>query len=189
MKFRNNRSFLITMLCLCWPIGLLLLLKADQKIFHKIIISIGSLLIFIALLSTAMLTFHKEPSADTFEIIATRKELSVGESGGFCISTNDHYIADYAITCSDSEVLSVKNNLYTALKSGVCTITVHYKNTSKSIQIQVNTNTATNKTVYASPTGQRYHSSITHGGKSAIPFSEEEALQSGKTPCKICWKE
>ena len=42
------------------------------------------------------------------------------------------------------------------------------------------------RTVYITPTGERYHFRSTCGGKNSFPIELDDAIDQGYTPCKKC---
>ncbi len=187
MKLQNRFSFLIPMLCLFWPIGLIYTLKSDKSALQKWLLSVLSLIVFLTLLLQATVLRSTVRSSDDFDVVATRTELSVGQSGGLSVVAGRHYFTDYTISCSN-DVLAINHNIYTATKSGECALTISFDDQVRLLNITVNNQNHTDETVYASPIGKRYHKTQSHAGSNGLPFTEEEALMSGKTPCKICWK-
>ena len=187
MKFKNEPLFLIAALCIFFPIGLILLLRSEFSRKAKLIMSCCCSVIFISLLSLAFLYHQHKYDPNSFQVIATRTRLLVGQSGGLAVTNDDDYITDFSIT-SNSEALEVHDSVYTAKSAGECTLEVTFQGQTRTIDITVDDEIATDSPVYASPSGERYHSRKSHGGKYAVEMTEEEALQSQKTPCKICYK-
>ncbi|MBQ7935616.1 MAG: hypothetical protein IJ333_04640 [Clostridia bacterium] len=186
MKLKNDPIFLLALLCLCWPIGLLLLIKSYHTVPHKWWMGICGAFIFIVLLTPAVINFAKTPHPEDFDLTITRTTLSVGQSAGLAVTADDHYYNDFSVNVNN-DVLSVHGNTFTAVKPGKCLLSVQFEQETRTAEITVNEEKRTDETVYASPTGQRYHSSPNHAGSTVVILTEEEALQSGKTPCKICW--
>jgi len=187
MKLKNSTPFLMALLCLCWPLGVVFTIKSEKPTGHKWFYCTIGLLAFIGLLLPATIQPPEPPPCKDFDITASRTALAVGQSGGLSVTAKDHYYTDFTVE-SNNDVVIVQNNIYTAQKEGTCTLTITFENEVRTIEILVTGTDHTNEIVYASPTGQRYHRSSNHAGKNAMKFTEEEALQSGKTPCKICWK-
>ncbi len=187
MKFKDQTLFLISSLILFFPIGIILLLFSNQSTKRKWILSIIGLLVSILLFLTALLPGLKQESSAEVEIITTRRELSVGQSGGFSVTVNNAIATDFEVY-AQNDVLVVHDNIYTAVKPGKCELIITCENATKSIKILVTDGNRTDETVYASPTANRYHSMQTHAGKRAFKMTEEDALQSGKTPCMVCYK-
>ncbi len=186
MKLKNNTLFVICALSLCFPIGLLFLIRSDKYRWQKYTLGLVGAILFFALLLTAFIRFNPPPMSNTFDLIVTRKTLSIGQSGGLCIANDVTYYTDFNVS-TDNDCLTVKNNIYTAVEEGVCTLSVFFNDQIRTISITITGEDKTDEFVYASPTGERYHSNAKHAGKTAIKMTEEDALQSQKTPCKICW--
>ena len=187
MKLRHDTVFISVLLCLTWPIGLIFLIKAPKPFWMKVIMACSGLLIFIALFFPSFFHSIKKPTLpEEFELTATRTELNIGQSGGLSLTNGNYYYTDFTAKCNN-ETLTIRDNIYTANKCGTCTIEVTYKDKVKTIDIIVSDRENTASTVYASPTGERYHATQKHAGQNGVPCTEEEALLSGKTPCKICW--
>ena len=187
MKLRHNILFISVILCLFWPLGLIILIQSNKAIWKKWLMALGGLLIFCGLLFPAFIRTDPFPNENAFDLTVTRKSLTVGQSGGLSVTTDHFYYTDYTAECNN-DILKINNNVYTAVNVGSCEIRVSFGNQTRTVQITVTEGKETDQTVYASPTGKRYHSSQSHAGANGLPFSEEEALQSGKTPCKVCWK-
>ena len=113
--------------------------------------------------------------------------MTVGQSGGIFLTNGTKYITEYTVT-ADSDALSLNNNVYTAQRVGTTQLVISSNGIEKQIQIDVVEGDSTLETVYASPSGKRYHKSKSHAGKNAIEMIEEDALQSQKTPCLTCYK-
>lgn len=60
------------------------------------------------------------------------------------------------------------------------------KATEKTSSAYIPQNTQTEKTVYITPYGKRYHYDGECGGKNSRPVSISEAKQTGLTPCQKC---
>jgi hypothetical protein len=187
MKTLQNPYFIIISLCLCFPLGLFLLIKSELNTKRKWICGIAGALIFLTLITLALLPWDFKETATSYEIIATRETLAIGESGGFAVCGKNSVISDFKAT-SNNDVVAVSDNIYTAQKEGNCTITVEYLGQTKSFTITVDGNAPKDFDVFITAKGTRYHKTSNHAGKSALKISEEEALMSGKTPCKICYK-
>lgn len=188
LKLKDEPIFLIAALCVFFPIGLIFLICSERSSKFKWFAGFGGCLIFCCLLSFAFLGQPKEVDPSTFQVSITRETLSVGQSGGLLITNGDQYCTSYDII-AENDVLAVKNNLYTAQKPGKCTLTVSFGEETRTIEILVNDEPGTDSTVLASPTGERYHLiTAAHAGKKAVKMTEEDALQSGKSPCKNCFK-
>ncbi len=187
MKFKDHTLFLISALILFFPIGIVLVFLSSQSAKRKWILSTIGLLASILLFSAALLPCIKEENSNEIEIIATRQELTVGQSGGFAVAANNAIATDFEIH-AQNDILTVHDNIYTAVRPGKCELTITCGNATKSIEISVTDGTRTDETVYTSPTANRYHSRQTHAGKRAFKMTEEDALQSGKTPCMVCYK-
>lgn len=164
-----------------------MLIKSEGSKPKKFIIGISGFVVALTLLIPATLDLHKTANSNEFDLITTRNVLSIGQSGGLAVINGDDYYTDFTVT-ANNDCICINNNIYTASKIGVCTLTVAFDDQIRTVDITVDNKANTNKTVYISPTGGRYHISSNHAGDTAIKITEEEALQSGKTPCKICWK-
>lgn len=187
MKFKDHTLFLITALILFFPIGIVFIILSTQSAKRKWLLSILGLLASILLFSAAFLPYIKQDHTTDIEIIATRQELSVGQSGGFSVITSNAIATEFEVY-AQNEILTVHDNVYTAIKPGKCELKIICGNSAKSIEISVTEGNRTDETVYASPSANRYHSRQTHAGKRAFEMTEEDALQSGKTPCMVCYK-
>lgn len=187
MKLRHNTLFMAVILCLFWPLGIILLIKSNKTIRQKWVMALTGLLIFCALLFPAFLRTDPFPKETAFDLTVTRQNLTVGQSGGLSVTTDHFYYTDYTVECNNN-ILKIDNNIYTAVNIGSCLVSVSFGNETRSVEITVTEGNATDQTVYASPTGNRYHLIKSHAGANGLPFTEEEALLSGKTPCKVCWK-
>ena len=187
MKRINNTLFLLSALCICFPIGLIFLFLSEKKYWQKIVLSVLGGIIFILLLLPAVLQRNKTVDLNEFGPIITRHELSIGQTGGIGLANDTVYYTDFTVT-ADNQCLKIDDNTYTAVEAGLCTLTIKFEDQIRTVLITVTDANNTNDTVYASPTGERYHATLNHAGKAGIAMTEEEALQSGKTPCKICWK-
>ncbi len=187
MKFKDHTLFLISALFLFFPIGIILVILSNQSVKRKWVLSTIGFAVSILLFSTAFLPYIKQDHRSDIAIIATRQELSVGQSGGLSVTVNNAIATDFEVY-AQNEILTVHDNVYTAVKPGKCELKIICENTSKSIEISVAEGNRTDETVYASPSANRYHSQKTHAGKRAFKITEEDALQSGKTPCMVCYK-
>ncbi len=188
IKLKDDPVFLLASLCLFFPIGLIFLIRSELQKAKKWLIGTIGLFVFTAFLTLAFLNQPHPVDASQFQLIVTRETLSVGQSGGFTIANDHQYITDYRIEQSN-DTLKLQDSIYTAIKPGKCTLTATFSGIEKTVEITVNDNTKTDSIVLASPQGERYHiDSAKHAGKKALKMTEEEALLSGKTPCKICYK-
>ncbi len=187
MKFKDEPIFLSATLCLFFPIGLILLLRSELSKRLKWILGFSGATIFLLLLSHIFINLPQDIENAEFHVAVTRKELSVGQSGGLAVTNGQDYITQFEIS-ANCNILDVHDTVYTAIKPGVCTLTVTYGDRVQKIDIHVNDDIATNQTVFSSPSAERYHKTQTHSGKYGIAMSEEEALQSKKTPCRICYR-
>ena len=187
MNFKNHSLFIITALILFFPIGLIFLVRSDQPTKRKWIFASAGLILFLSILSLSFLFPAKETAIDDFEAFATRDQLTVGQSGGIFLTDGTKYITEFTVS-ADSDVLSLNNNVYTAQQVGTAQLVISSNGIEKRIKIDVIEGDSTLETVYASPSGKRYHKNKSHAGKNAIEMTEEDALQSQKTPCLICYK-
>lgn len=187
MKRREEPVFMMAALCLFFPVGLFLLMRSERPRKTKWIMSACGFMVFAGLLSVAFTGLQKRPANTDFQLIVTRPVLSIGQSGGLAVTTGDFYYTDFSVT-AENDILSVHHNVYTAQQTGYCILRVVFADECRTIGILVDDGPATDQRVFASPSGQRYHKSASHAGKNAVEITEEEALQSGKTPCKICYK-
>ncbi len=186
MKLRNEPIFIGALLILCYPIGLLILILSEMKKSVKILMAGIGLLVAAGLLLTAALTFDPKPYDPQFDMVLSRETLLIGQSGGVAICDGNHYYADFDLE-AENDVITVENGIYTANRKGSCKLTAYFDGKSLSETIIVDDTGKTNEIVFASPTGERYHNNQKHGGKNALELTEEEALMSGKSPCKICY--
>ena len=187
MNFKNHSLFILTALILFFPVGVVFLIISDQPPKRKWILGTVGLLLFLSILSLSLLYPAVKNKPDDFMIYASRDTLTVGQSGGIFLYYNAKYLTDYTITC-DSDLLSLNNNVYTAQDVGSAHLIVSANGITKSICINVIEGESTLETVYASPSGSRYHKTASHAGKGAVKITEEDALQSQKTPCLTCYK-
>ncbi len=187
MNFKNHPLFIITALILFFPIGLIFLIRSDQPAKRKWILASAGSILFLSILSLSFLFPAKETTIDDFDVYATREQLTVGESGGIFLTDGTKYITEYTVS-ADSDVLSLNNNVYTAQQVGSAQLVVSSNGIEKQIQVDVVEGDSTLETVYFSPSGKRYHKNKSHAGKNSIEMIEEDALQSQKTPCSICYK-
>lgn len=187
-KLKNEPIFLIASLCLFFPIGLIFLIKSEiKKPFKWIIASVGAL-IFIGLLSLASLYRPQSVDPNLFVVSVTRNTLSPGQSGGLIVTNDQKYYTDYTVK-AENDVLKLNGSVYTAHRPGECTLTVTFDDQTRTVKIKVNDTPGTNHIISASPNGTRYHLvTAKHAGKKAVEMTEEDALMSGKTPCKTCFK-
>ena len=187
MKFKNEPIFLIAALSLFFPIGLLFLFSSELSRSKKWVIGTCSLALFIGLLSLIFINLPQQHHPEEFNVVITRPKLSVGQSGGLAVTNGESYITDFSVQ-TDNGILDIHDSVYTAAAPGTCTLTVSFYEITHKIKITVLEGPSTESLVFASPTGERYHRNKEHGGKYAVSMTEEEALRSDKTPCKICYK-
>lgn len=187
MKFKNHPLFLITILSLFFPLGIIFLILSELPGKRKVLFAAIGLTIFVLLVSLAFLNKPNAITFDDFQVYATRNELSLGQSGGLLIAAEDDTIlTNYSI--QTTKELKLSGTVYTAQKCGNAKITITANNKEKEVEILINDTAPVNETVFLSPTGKRYHKTKSHAGKNSIPMLEEEAIQSAKTPCLICYK-
>lgn len=188
IKFKDEPVFVVAALCICFPIGIILLIKSAFSAKCKWFMGTISAIVFTALLSLGLVGHITPSDPANFQLTATRTTLSVGQSGGFIITNGNEYYTDYTVS-PENDVLELNHNLYTAVKPGHCTLTATFENETRTIEITVDDAPATDSIVLTSPNGERYHlQTANHAGKRAVEMTEEEALRSGKTPCKNCYK-
>lgn len=188
IKFKDEPIFVTAALCICFPVGVILLIKSTISAKCKWIMGVIGGIFFAGLLSLGLIGRTPPSDPSSFQLTATRTTLSVGQSGGFIITNKNEYYIDYTVS-PENDVLMVNKNLYTAVKPGLCTLSVTFENEIRTIKITVDNGPATDSIVLASPSGERYHlQTANHAGKRAVEMTEEEALRSGKTPCKNCYK-
>ncbi|MBQ8894286.1 MAG: hypothetical protein IJ043_07750 [Clostridia bacterium] len=188
MKLKNEPVFIAATLCLFFPIGLFFLLRSELKGKSKCFIGICGGMIFLALLSPALLNRPKPVDPADFHLIVTRPTLSVGQSGGFIITNGKEYYTDFTAE-TENNLIKVHNNLYTAVQPGICTLKVTFEDEVRTVTLEVADGPGTDTLVLTSPSGERYHlTTAKHAGKRAVEMTEEEALRSGKSPCKTCYQ-
>lgn len=188
MKLLENPIFIIISLCLCFPIGIIFLLLSNQTRGRKLLFAIIGTVVFTLLLSLALLPcVLRNSKTPSFRVNLTKTELHIGESGGFSITDGNILLADFDAK-TDENILKISNNTYTALKSGEATLTIIYNGKNEEFKIKVTDTEDRSDIVFLSPKAKRYHSHKSHAGKNAVEMTEEEAILSGKTPCKICYK-
>ncbi len=185
MKLRKDPLFISAALCLFFPIGFILLLRSDCKKKYKIIFSLLGALLFI-LLTISLGTIKNNAPVPNYQLIVSKDTLKVGESGTLAVMDGNHLYSDITID-KENECLSLQGTVFTAEKSGACLLTVTYGEEQESLEIQITSDEGGNDTVYCSAKGSKYHRSKTHGGKNSVEMSREDAEQSSKTPCKICY--
>lgn len=186
-KLKNEPIFLLAALIVFFPAGLFFLLRSELPAKRKCLLGSTGAIFFILLLIPAAAIRSDPVKAEDFQLHVTREELSVGQSGGFYITDGSVYCNAFSAAV-DNDVLYLQDNLYTASRPGQCTLTVFFGEEERKIRITVNDEPKTGNTVLASPSGTRYHrAAAAHAGSKAVEMTEEEALQSGKTPCKICY--
>ncbi len=187
-KLKNEPVFLIAALCIFFPVGLIFLIRSDIKRSTKWLLAAVCGTIFILLLSLALLGRPHPIDPSSFDVAITRETLSPGQSGGLIVTNGDQYYTAYSVT-TDNNVLQADGSIYTAVKPGRCTLTVTFEEEVRTVNIEVKDQPGTNSAVLASPGGERYHlTTAVHAGKKAVEMTEEDALMSGKTPCKTCYK-
>lgn len=187
-KLKDEPVFLIAVLCIFFPVGFILLLRAELRPKIKWLLGILGGIVFAAFLSLALLNRPVPVDPADFQVSVTREVLSVGQSGGFIVANSNEYYTDFSVE-AENDVLAVSENLYTAVKPGYCTLTISFANEVRTVTIQVQEGPGTDSDVLASPSGERYHLlTAKHAGNHAVKMTEEEALRSGKTPCKNCFK-
>lgn len=187
MKINEHPLFLMASLSLFFPIGLVLLILTDHPARRKIIMAVSGGILFLMLLATTFFGIPKAEEYGELEVVITKDQLTVGQSGGFTVQRGKKIVGDFKARASNGN-LQINDNIYTALKEGSTTVTVQAQGLEETFEINVIPGIATDSTVYLSPTGERYHKTDSHAGHNAITMTEEEALRSGKTPCKICYK-
>ncbi len=187
MNFKNHSLFILTTLIVFFPIGVVILIISDQPTKRKWILGAVGLLLFLSILSLSFLFPANKNKLDDFDIFVSRETLTIGQSGGLFLTNKAKYLTEYTITC-DSDILSLNNNVYTAKRVGSARLIATANGITKSVCISVIEGESTLETVYASPSGSRYHKTASHAGKNAVEMTEEDALQSQKTPCLTCYK-
>ncbi len=189
MQLRENRLFIACSLVLFYPVGLFLLLRSPLNKKIKWIAAIAGAILFIGMLSLSLLGRQQDTfNTDQFELLATRYNLSIGQSGGLALYNNENYYCDFKVESDNTDILEVRGNLYTAKAPGKCTLTVTFLDEVRKMQITVYEKPDTSATVYITPHGERYHINQKHAGETALAVTEEDALMSSKTPCKLCYK-
>ncbi len=187
-KLKNEPIFLLVSLCIFFPIGVVLLVRSDFKPTTKWLFAAICAPIFIGLLSLALLSRPQPADPDSFYVTVTRETLSPGQSGGLLVTNGIRYYTDFTVT-AENDHLQADGSVYTAIKPGACTLTVTFENEVRTVNIYIKDEPSTNGAVLASPGGTRYHlPTAAHAGKRSVEMTEEEALMSGKTPCKTCYK-
>lgn len=187
MNYKNHPLFIFAALILFFPVGLIFLLKSDQPKKQKMILASVGLILFSSILSLSFLFPAKENKIDDFDVYVTKDQLTIGQSGGIFLIDGAKYLTEYTVS-TDSDVLSVNNNVYTAHQVGSAQLVIARNGIEKRVKIDVVDGDSTLETVYFSPSAKRYHKTKSHAGKNAIEMTEEDALQSQKTPCLTCYK-
>lgn len=186
MKLTKDPLFIWVALLFFYPLGLFLLLRTKWKPIYKISLSIGGGL-FIAII-LAIILIPTKASAPSYLLSVTDDRLYLGQSASFSLTADQQHYTDYTVS-AENDCLSLSGNVFTAERIGKCRLTVTYGNHTESILITIDSDTGKNQKVYASPSGEKYHKTKSHGGKNAVAMIKEDAEQSGKTPCKICYKQ
>lgn len=186
MKLRKDPLFIGAALCLFFPIGFLLLLKSDCKKKYKFIFSILGAVLFIALTVSLGAIKSKTPPPD-YQLIVSKDTLKVGESGSLAVMDGKHLYSDISIE-AENDCLSLQGTVFTAEKIGTCLLTATYGEEQGTVEIHITADEGGNEVVYCSANGAKYHRTKSHGGKNSIEMSREDAEQSAKTPCKICYR-
>ncbi len=188
MKLREHPLFIYCSVILFYPVGLLILLKSTVSKGKKIVLALlGGILFVSFLLLPQIMGLHNQNNLNDFDVVATRKVLTVGQSAGFAIYNDEDYYASFQAECDNEEVLQMNGNLYTAKSVGSATITVTFADQERRILVTVIDGADTSEIVFITPSGTRYHQNKKHAGENAISVTEEDALMSSKTPCKICY--
>lgn len=188
MKLREHPLFIYCSLVLFYPIGLFFVLKSGFSKPKKMILSLVGGILFITVLMLPLILSTKQQSPADFNVIATRKVLSVGQSAGFAVYCEDDYFASFDASSDNNDILQITGNVYTAKSPGTCILTVKFADQVRNVLIRVTNRTDTSGTVYITPGGKRYHNEKKHAGKNAVAVTEEDALMSSKTPCHICYQ-
>lgn len=184
---KENEILFFTALCLFFPLALPFLLHAGFKRRQKALMAVGGLAVFLLLLTPAL---WRPPAAEVpeSELIVTRTTLYVGQSGGLTVTdSTGSYYPHYEVSV-DNGVLEVTGSLYTARQVGDCVLTVRFGDEERSVIIRVVPGGTLDQAVYATVAGKRYHKTKSHADENAVEMTEEEALQSGKTPCQTCYR-
>lgn len=187
MKTFEHPLFLITALCLFFPIGLIFLLISEHTTKKKLLMATIGALVFTALLATVFFGIPEETPITNLDLTVTKEQLTVGQSGGFAVYSANRIITDFE-AAPNNDCISINDNVFTATKVGSSVIKVQANGLETSFTVTITEGIATDSIVYLSPTGKRYHKTVSHSGINAIEMTEEEALRTGKTPCKICYK-
>ena len=188
IKLTDEPVFLAAVLVLFFPAGLILLIRADRPRLQKALLGVCGGVVFFLFLSLGIFLNPKPFGNEEPRLIVTRETLSVGQSGGFALISETQLEGNFRCSVSNA-CLQLNDSVYTAVSAGECVLTVEHcgKFHNKTIVIEKGPGTAA--TVLSSLSSERYHKeSAHHAGKYAIRMSEEDALRSGKTPCKICYK-
>ncbi|MBQ7096061.1 MAG: hypothetical protein IJN80_06405 [Clostridia bacterium] len=185
MKLRKDPLFIGAALCLFFPIGFILLLRSDCKKKYKIIFSLLGALLFLALTISLGTIKNKAPMPD-YQLIVSKDTLKVGESGSLAVMDGNHLYSDITID-KENDCLSLQGTVFTAEKIGSCLLTATYGEEQDTVEIHITADDGGNEIVYCSAKGAKYHRTKSHGGKNSVEMSREDAVQSAKTPCKICY--
>lgn len=187
-KLKDEPIFVLAALCVFFPIGLVLLFRSELNTRFKWLLGSIGCVVFAGLLTLAVLNRPSPVNLEEIQVSVTRETLSVGQSGGFIVGSGNEYCTEFTVE-AENDILSVSDNLYTAVKPGTCTLQICFEDQVRTVTICVQEGPGTDQIVLASPSAERYHQiNAKHAGKHAVEMTEEEALQSGKTPCKTCFE-
>lgn len=152
------------------------------------IMGLVGLIVFAFLISLAFIESHKTSENHSYELILSRNTLSVGQSAGFAVTQGDTYFTNFSAR-TEGDQLVLQDTLFTATKPGTCTLMVEIEGTTLQAVIEIASEPKTDEVVLASITGKRYHKdTANHAGQYAFKMTEEDALQMGKTPCRVCYR-
>ena len=186
MKLRKDPLFIGATLLLFYPLGLILTLRSNFKRKIKTIFILLGAILNLCILCFAIYNPSKSNISKELQIKVSRNTLEVGQSGAVALYGQE--IIDPNIELiPENDCLSISGTVYTAKKIGNCDLIIKHGHESTSIPIVVTADHGGDEIVYLTQGGKRYHKNKSHCRKNILKMTREEAIQTGKTPCKICY--
>ena len=186
MKLRKDPFFISATLLLFFPLGLFLLFRSNLKTKTKILFSSFGAAANLAFTLFAIFLNPAKPIEDDFQIMISQDALKVGQSSSIvCIGNNS--IKEKIQLTADNDCVSINNSIITAEKIGECILTAKAGNQIAEFPIRITADEGGNEIVYLTQNGTRYHRIKEHCKKNILSMTQEEAILSGKTPCKNCY--
>lgn len=132
--------------------------------------------------STSIVYYEQTPSSSN----VTSTENTYSDS----FTTSDTETSSAITESKNTTSSKVSLNNYSSKSNHTSTYSTSSKPVSSSNHKQesVNSKPSNSNSVYRTPSGKRYHSSPTCGGKNSFSVSYEDAVNDGLTPCKKCVK-